>query len=603
VLQLRRLATYHGPNPFAADPMLVADLIFDPALTSRDADLVASSRAAIEGSGAGSAARGVLHATQGVERIADFVLRAAMAMTCDAEQSLRVASTREVSPGTHRLWLGFFDAALAEQALVAFSGLVAELATRPVQPDKLRDVLVSLDNWRMRVCPDYESGILIAACRADDLPWMPAWGRDNHWQYGWGLRSRVMFQSSSHKDGYLGGQAIADKRASKQLFVTLGLPVAPDALLRAPEDIPAAIEKVGFPAVVKPIDRGSGNGVSAVLENEQQVRDAYEDARQFSSAPIMYERYVPGDEHRIMFIDYKLVTVACRRPPHVTGDGISTVRQLVDALNMERTLDISSDANLLNAVPIDRHVAVHLARQGLTFDSVPAKGSVVSLRMNSNVSTGGTFEAYPLERLNPGIRAALESLAETLNIGALGMDYVTTDLGKGWHESGGVFLEGNLTPSLSAMMAWGHSSLDGARAFLGKGLGRVPTTLIVTREDRAGEAFAALSAQAMQPGRGLASHDAALLGGCALAIAEAHPWAGLRAVLRHRSAESLVAVASSTRLQQSGLPLDRFDRIVLADPDLSEAWRSVLAKNSVAPLEMVEPGGVTAALLDEAQPA
>lgn len=602
MLQLRRLATYHGPNPFAADPMLVADLIYDPAVVSREAELVAAARAAIEASGAGRAARGVLHATQGIERIADFILRAAMAITSDAEQSLRIASTREVSPRTHRLWLGFFEADLAVQALTAFSGLIGELATRPVPADKLRDVLVALDAWRMRVCPDYQAGLLMAACRADDLPWMPAWGRDNLWQYGWGVRSRVMFQSSSHKDGYLGGLAIADKRASKQLFVTVGLPVAPDALLRAPDDIPAAIAKVGFPVIVKPIDRGSGDGVSAVLENEQQVRDAYEDARRFSSAPIMLERFVPGDEHRIMLIDYKLATVACRRPPRVTGDGISTIRQLVDALNMERTLDISSNANFLSAVPLDRHVMVHLARQGLTLESVPEAGSVVTLRMNSNVSTGGTIDAYPLDRLNPGIRAALESVAETLNIGALGMDYITTDLGKDWHEGGGVFLEGNLTPSLSAMVAWGYSSLDGARAFLGEELGRIPTTLFVTREDRVDEAFKALSGQTLPPGAGLASHDSALLGECALAIAEAHPWAGLRAVLRHRSAESLVAVASSTRLQQWGLPLDRFDRIVLADPGLPEAWHAVLGQNAVAPLEVVEPDALLACMA-EVQPA
>lgn len=602
-MQLRRLATYHGPNPFAADPMLVADLIYDPAVASREAELVASARAAIEASGAGRSGRGVLHATQGIERIADFILRAAMAITSDAEQSLRIASTREVSPRTHRLWLGFFDADLAEQALAAFSGLIAELATRPVSEDKLRDVLAALDAWRMRVCPDYQAGQLMAACRVDDLPWLPAWGRDNHWQYGWGKRSRVMFQSSSHKDGYLGGLAIADKRASKQLFVTLGLPVAPDALLRTPDDIPAAVAKVGFPAIVKPIDRGSGNGVSAVLENEQQVRDAYEEARRFSSAPIMFERYIPGDEHRLMFIDYKLTTVACRLPPRVTGDGISTIRQLTEALNRARTYDTSSSANFLGGVPIDGHVTVHLARQGLTLESVPEAGEVVTLRMNSNVSTGGTIEAYPLDRLNPGIRAALESVAETLNIGALGMDYVTTDLSKSWYEGGGVFLEGNLTPSLSAMVAWGYSSLDGARAFLGQGLGRIPTTLFVTREDRADEVFNALAGEASQPGKGLASHDAAMLGACALAIAETHPWAGLRAVLRHRSAESLVAVASSTRLQQGGLPLDRFDRIVLADPDLPESWRNVLTKHSVAPLELVEPDALTASLLAEAQPA
>jgi cyanophycin synthetase len=44
----------------------------------------------------------------------------------------------------------------------------------------------------------------------------------------------------------------------------------------------------------------------------------------------MVERFVPGHDFRLLVVGNKLVAAARRDPPHVIGDGVHTVRELVD---------------------------------------------------------------------------------------------------------------------------------------------------------------------------------------------------------------------------------------------------------------------------------
>jgi hypothetical protein len=49
----------------------------------------------------------------------------------------------------------------------------------------------------------------------------------------------------------------------------------------------------------------------------------------------MVEKYLPGHDYRLLVIGNRLVAAARRDPPHVVGDGVHTVRQLVDIVNLD----------------------------------------------------------------------------------------------------------------------------------------------------------------------------------------------------------------------------------------------------------------------------
>ena len=49
----------------------------------------------------------------------------------------------------------------------------------------------------------------------------------------------------------------------------------------------------------------------------------------------MVEKFLPGNDFRLLVVGDKLVAAARRDPPQVIGDGVHTVRELVDSVNQD----------------------------------------------------------------------------------------------------------------------------------------------------------------------------------------------------------------------------------------------------------------------------
>lgn len=96
------------------------------------------------------------------------------------------------------------------------------------------------------------------------------------------------------------------------------------------------LDKVN-PVVVKPLDSFGSKGVTLDITGPQQLADAVTFARQVSKDVIIQEQ-VGGEEIRFTIIKGRVVSVLLRRSPRVIGDGQSTVAELIEKENYERTL-------------------------------------------------------------------------------------------------------------------------------------------------------------------------------------------------------------------------------------------------------------------------
>ncbi|MFX4324661.1 hypothetical protein ABTA53_18785, partial [Acinetobacter baumannii] len=86
----------------------------------------------------------------------------------------------------------------------------------------------------------------------------------------------------------------------------------------------------GVPVVVKPANANHGRGVSAELTPREEVATAYELARRYSKY-VLVERFIPGNEHRLLVVGKQMVAAVAGETVWITGDGRSTVRQLLDS--------------------------------------------------------------------------------------------------------------------------------------------------------------------------------------------------------------------------------------------------------------------------------
>lgn len=115
----------------------------------------------------------------------------------------------------------------------------------------------------------------------------------------------------------------------------------------------------------------------------------------------MGERFIPGDDYRLMVIDGKLFAAIRRVPSTVTGNGM-TIVQLLGALNRSRSLNMMK-SGYLRPIDSDQVLEQQLERQGVGLDTVLDFGRQIKLRSNANLPTGGIC-IDDTERVHPHVK-------------------------------------------------------------------------------------------------------------------------------------------------------------------------------------------------------
>ena len=215
-----------------------------------------------------------------------------------------------------------------------------------------------------------------------------------------------------------------DKWMTRQFLKRKGISHAKGILLEGNYQ-PEILDKIGLPAVVKPVDTDHGIAVSTNIQTKQELNLAIKNAFKFSKKVIV-EEFFPGQEYRFLVIDFQVRAIACREPANVTGDGTSTIRQLIDKKNEGRGNDYRHP---LLKIIIDEEVNRHMNVLSLSLETILKKGEKVYLRKNSNLSTGG--DSIDVTDDIPGFykNIAVEA-ARSAGLKIAGIDIIIKDLEK-----------------------------------------------------------------------------------------------------------------------------------------------------------------------------
>jgi cyanophycin synthetase len=365
------------------------------------------------------------------------------------------------------------------------------------------------------------------------------------WQYGWGCRARLLRSTISDVTGAVGVAWTKDKIATSAVLRMAGLPVPAHQLARSAEEACKIAAQLGLPVVVKPAALDQGIGVEAGLQTLDEVQLAYTRAAKLSSATLV-EKHINGRDYRLLVFQGRLVWANERIPAAVTGDGQSSVAELVALANLDPR---RGPQKWLQMSPITLNEEAHelLAAAGLSPASVPAQGVFVRLRRAANVSSGGTPVAC-FEQVHPDNAQLAEHAARLLRLDLAGVDLLLPDIAVSWRESGGGICEVNSQPQLSLTSPHIHGQI--LRSLV-QGDGRVPSCLVLAT---AADTLARQLTQQLQQ-QGLAAQLApavSALPGCWL-----DPDCG-----------AVVLAGDAPSLLRSGMPADRFDVQVLDEATL-----------------------------------
>ena len=305
----------------------------------------------------------------------------------------------------------------------------------PATVARLRDIADSL-------CLGPSTACIVDAASARRIPAIRL-TEGNLVQLGYGARSRRIWTAETDQTSAIAESISSDKDLTKNLLQACGVPVPEGRIVDSPEDAWEAAEKIGVPVVVKPCDGNHGRGVSTELMTREEVEAAYKLAIDEGSAVIV-ERFVRGNEHRLLVVGGHLAAAARGESASVMGDGRSSIVELIDTqINTDPRRGTTEDYPL-NVVVVDDDPAVQLeiTRQGFSPDSIPPLGAEVMIQRNGNVA----FDVTDL--VHPDVAATVCLAARIVGLDIAGVDLVAEDISRPLDEQRGAIVEVNAGPGL-----------------------------------------------------------------------------------------------------------------------------------------------------------
>ena len=262
-------------------------------------------------------------------------------------------------------------------------------------------------------------------------------------QLGHGARQRRIWTAETDRTSAIAEGIAHDKDLTKTLLASCGVPVPAGQVVDSPAAAWEAAQDIGLPVVVKPSDANHGRGVSLDLSEQADIEKAYGVA-DAEGSEVIVERFIRGDEHRLLVVGGKVVAAARGESLSVTGDGRQSVAQLIDSQLNSDPRRGDAEEFPLETIDLEKDGVMRLLleRQGLDGAAVPAKGRRVLVQRTGNVAIDCTDEVHP------EVAHAAALAARVVGLDIAGIDLVAEDIGKPLQAQGGAIVEVNAGPGL-----------------------------------------------------------------------------------------------------------------------------------------------------------
>jgi cyanophycin synthetase len=266
-------------------------------------------------------------------------------------------------------------------------------------------------------------------------------------QLGYGASQRRIWTAETDRTSAIAEEIASDKDLTKSLLQSCGVPVPQGCLVDTADEAWEAAQDIGLPVAIKPEDGNHGRGVSLDLSKRQDIESAFLLAQLKGGGRVIVEQFIPGNEHRLLVVGKRVIAAARGETAWVTGDGRSTILELVNSqINTDPRRGTGEEfpLSVLEILGSDAEVNLEIERQGLTVQSIPAPGLQVLIQRNGNVAYDVT------DQVHPSVAAAAALAARVVGLDIAGVDMVLEDISRPLTEQRGAVIEVNASPGLLA---------------------------------------------------------------------------------------------------------------------------------------------------------
>ncbi|MDH5401871.1 MAG: cyanophycin synthetase [Candidatus Heimdallarchaeota archaeon] len=262
-------------------------------------------------------------------------------------------------------------------------------------------------------------------------------------QLGWGKNQKRIWASTTSNSSFISTEIAQDKELTLQLLYNVGIPVPMGGIARSLDQAMQIVSNIDYPLVTKPLDMSHGRGVSINIRNKEDLERGFNYAQNYTN-DVIIERFIEGNDYRVLIINGEFKAAAMRIPAHVIGDGLLTLQELINLQNQDPRRGIGHE-KMLTKIYIDESTEKLIEDQKLTLQDIPDLGRFVQLKSTANLSTGGTSKDVTDIIHFENIQLA-ERAIKTIGLDIAGVDIIAKDISIPIANKGGVIIEVNAAP-------------------------------------------------------------------------------------------------------------------------------------------------------------
>jgi cyanophycin synthetase len=211
---------------------------------------------------------------------------------------------------------------------------------------------------------------------------------------------------------------VDDKFLLKRELREAGVPAPRSISTRTLKEARRAFEELDGSVVVKPRLGSRARHTTTNVCTLQELEEAFKSAQKLCRY-VAIEEFLEGPVCRATCVGGKLAGFFEAHPPRITGDGHSTIVQLIEKQNSQKPERVG------DIVLTDEHRA-HLSRLTLGENSVLPEGKVVALTHRTGRLFGGETRELR-DDIHPKLRATLERAARVVGGPIVGFDLIISD--------------------------------------------------------------------------------------------------------------------------------------------------------------------------------
>jgi len=219
-----------------------------------------------------------------------------------------------------------------------------------------------------------------------------------------------------------------DKNEMKKHFKKNNIKVANGDITSSIKKALEIFHSLQKPVIVKPNIGSRSRHTTTHITTDEEFITAFKKAKQLSPW-IMIEEELSGYVFRGTLIGKKFIASLRREPEDVIGDGVHTIRELVDIENK----------NPLRQGPVFHHLCTGSDEENElnfwhhTWNTIPKKDEIITLGQKTSRAVGGGITDVTDEMHVDNI-ALLEKIAEVLDDPLIGVDFIMDDVSVSWRD-------------------------------------------------------------------------------------------------------------------------------------------------------------------------